>query len=34
LPDITTVEEQRWWRYLGVAVISAAAGAAAVWLLL
>jgi len=34
LPDITTVEEQRWWRYLGVAVISAAVGAAAVWLLL
>ena len=33
LPEIATVEEQRWWRYLGVAVISAAVGAAAVWLL-
>jgi ubiquinone biosynthesis protein len=34
LPDITTVEEQSWWRYLGVAVLSAAVGAAAVWLLI
>jgi ubiquinone biosynthesis protein len=34
LPDIATVEEQRWWRYLGVAAISAAIGAAAVWLLI
>ena len=34
LPDIATVEEQNWWRYLGVAVLSAAVGAAAVWLLI
>jgi ubiquinone biosynthesis protein len=34
LPDIATVEEQSWWRYLGVAVVSAAIGAAAVWLLI
>ena len=33
LPDIATMEEQSWWRYLAVAVISAAVGAAAVWLL-
>jgi len=34
LPEIATVEEQNWWRYLGVAVLSAAVGAAAVWLLI
>ena len=34
LPDIATVEQQNWWRYLGVAVLSAAVGAAAVWLLI
>ena len=33
LPDIATVEEQSWWRYLGVGMLSAAVGAAAVWLL-
>jgi ubiquinone biosynthesis protein len=34
LPEIATVEEQRWWRYLGVAIVSAAVGAVAVWLLI
>jgi ubiquinone biosynthesis protein len=34
LPEIATVEEQRWWRYLGLAIVSAAVGAVAVWLLI
>jgi ubiquinone biosynthesis protein len=31
LPEIATVEEQKWWRYAAVALLGALAGAVAVW---
>jgi ubiquinone biosynthesis protein len=34
LPDIATVEEQGWWRYAAIAALGAAAGAAAMWIVL